>query len=128
MFCFCCWQFCSFLFWHRIFLDIDLLSIKEENVGMYQWYMVYRETSTRYFVEKNRWKSTKKIVNISLIYHHQALNRWFMEKNDQKGRKSLIFQPINALQGTLKNAIFLCCWRDGLGFNSSDHQGKLALY
>ena len=104
MFCFCCWQFCSFLFLHRIFLDIDLHSIKEENVGIYRWYIVYRKTSTRYFVEKNSWKSTKNrqyIANISTS-----------EKNDQKGIKSPIFQPVNALQGTLKNAFFLCCWRD----------------
>ena len=58
---------------------------KEENVGIYHWYIVYRETLTRYFVEKNRrGEKSLKIDKKSSIYRHQAINRRFNEKKTTK--------------------------------------------
>ena len=48
---------------------------KEKNVEIYRWYIVYREGSTRYFVEKNRRRDISvNIAKISVIY------RRFFEK------------------------------------------------
>ena len=47
------------------FLHFSPLRIKEENVEIYRRYIMYREGSTRYFVEKNRMREIyAKIANI----------------------------------------------------------------
>ena len=56
----------------QLFLHFSPLRTKEENVEIYQRYIVYREELTRYFVEKNQMREiSAKIANI-------------MEKNYQK--------------------------------------------
>ena len=51
-------------------------TFREENVGIYQRYIVCQDTSTQYFVEKNRkGEKSLKIGKKLLIYRHQAINR-----------------------------------------------------
>ena len=107
MFCFCCWQFCSFLFWHRIFLNINLLSIKEENVGIYRWYIVYQETSTRYFVEKNRWKSTKNRQYIADISASSAKSPIYGKTTTKKEENRRYFSQ-STRYGALSKMPFFC--------------------
>ena len=84
----------KFPFWkvsyfRKFFMEIDpkleVVDIKEENVRIYRRYIVYRETLTRYFVEKNRrGEKSLKIDKKSSIYPHQAINRRFNEKKTTK--------------------------------------------
>ena len=115
---------------------------KEQNVRIYRRYIVYRETLTRYFVEKNRrGEKSLKIDKKSSIYRHQAINRRFNEKKRPKRKKiieiSAIFRPVNALQCSATVHSQKCLFfvplkgfepqTKGLGFSSSEHQGKLDL-
>ena len=118
---------------------------KEENVGIYRRYIMYREGSTRYFVEKNRRREiSAKITYISAIYRFQ-----FRQYNGKKSQKKMpifrlinagqlvtvLFQSVNAgqcatmpsLQCTLKILLLLCYWRVEPQTFASNHQGKLAL-
>ena len=60
------------------FIQKQLAVTKEENVGIYRQYIVYREGSTRYFVEKNRRGDiSAKIAKISAIYWLREIYRRF---------------------------------------------------
>ena len=53
----------------------------EENIGIYRRYIVYREGSTRYFMEKNwRWDISVNIAKISAIYRFGEIYRRFFQK------------------------------------------------
>ena len=61
----------------------------EENVGIYRQYILYREGSTRYFVEKN-WRGdiSTNIAKISAIYQLEEIYRRFFEKIASSGKIS----------------------------------------
>ena len=65
----------------------------EENIGIYRRYIVYREGSTRYFMEKNwRWDISVNIAKISAIYRFGEIYRRFFQKIVSGGKKSMIYR------------------------------------
>ena len=67
----------------------------EENVGIYRRYIVYREGSTRYFMEKNRRGDIyAKMAKISTIYQLGEINWWFCEKIASSGKISTIYRRL----------------------------------
>ena len=65
----------------------------EENIGIYRRYIVYREESTRYFMEKNRRRDISiNITKISAIYWFGEIYRRFFQKISSGGKKSVIYR------------------------------------
>ena len=65
---------------------------KEENVGIYRRYIVYREGLTRYFVKKNRRGDISvNIAKISAIYRFGEIYRRYFEKIASGGKISVIY-------------------------------------
>ena len=81
------------IFFMEIDPKLEVVDTKEENVWIYRRYTVYRERSTRYFMEKNqRGDIYVKIAKISTIYRLGEINWRFCEKIAYGGNKSSIFQ------------------------------------
>ena len=91
----------------------------EENVGIYRRYIVYREGSTRYFMEKNRRGDIyAKMAKISVIYQLGEINWRFCEKIASSGKISTIYRR---LIGD-KSSIF---WRYFLFFMQRDLMAQI---
>ena len=74
-------------------MKLNCVITKEENIEIYRRYIVYREGSTRYFVEKNRRGDIfVNIAKISAIYRFGEIYRRFFEKIAYGGKISVIYR------------------------------------
>ena len=80
-------------------------------LAIYRWYILYRDTLTQYFVEKNRWKSTKNRQYIADISASSAKSPIYGKTTTKKEENRRYFSQLMRYSALLK-CLFLCCWGD----------------